>query len=91
MISESGVYGMISGVTSTILLQPFENIKMALMIPPHRLQQLHQQGNVIQNITTSCKYILEKDGVKGFYKGSVAASMKAALGCYIYFTGLRYF
>ncbi len=30
-------------------------------------------------------------GVKGFYKGLVAASLKAAFGCYIYFTGLRYF
>jgi hypothetical protein len=34
MINEKGVYGMVSGVTTTLLLQPFENIKMALMIPP---------------------------------------------------------
>ena len=91
MISGNGVYGMISGVVTTVMLQPFENIKMALMIPPHRLQSLHQKSSVFQNILTSCKYINEKDGIKGFYKGLVAASMKAAMGCYIYFTGLRYF
>jgi hypothetical protein len=34
MISQNGLLGMISGVISTALLQPFENIKMAIMIPP---------------------------------------------------------
>lgn len=91
MISDKGIYGMISGVTTTILLQPFENIKMALMIPPYRLKQLHQQGTILSNIITSCKYINEKDGVQGYYKGLVAASLKAAFGCYLYFAGLRYF
>ncbi len=91
MISDNGFYGMISGLATTILLQPFENIKMALMIPPHRLQQLHIHGGTMANLVASCKYINEKDGVKGYYKGLVAASMKAAMGCYIYFTGLRYF
>lgn len=82
---------MISGVATTILLQPFENIKMALMIPPYRLKQLHQQGSILSNIITSCKYINEKDGIQGYYKGLVAASYKAAFGCYLYFAGLRYF
>ncbi len=82
---------MISGVVTTVMLQPFENIKMALMIPPYRLKVLHHKGSTMTNIVTSCKYINEKDGVKGFYKGLVAASLKAAFGCYIYFTGLRYF
>ena len=91
MINEKGIYGLISGVTTTILLQPFENIKMALMIPPRRLEALHANNNVLNNIVTSCKYINAKDGIKGYYKGLVAACLKAAMGCYIYFTGLRYF
>ena len=41
MINEKGFYGLCSGVTTTILLQPFENIKMALMLPPRKLQALH--------------------------------------------------
>ena len=38
MISEKGVYGMVSGRVTTALLQPFENVKMALMIPPWKLR-----------------------------------------------------
>jgi hypothetical protein len=38
MINEKGIFGMISGVITTALLQPFENIKMALMIPPLELK-----------------------------------------------------
>ena len=91
MINEKGVYGLASGVVTTMLLQPFENIKMALMLPPHRLKELHAQSSVFNNIATSCEYINEKDGVKGYYKGLVAACMKAGTGCYIYFTGLKYF
>ena len=91
MINEKGFYGMVSGVFTTVTLQPFENIKMALMIPPRRLKQLHEKGSTLANVLSSCRYIREKDGFKGFYKGLVAASLKAAFGCYIYFTGLRYF
>jgi hypothetical protein len=43
MISDKGVFGMISGVVTTVMLQPFENIKMALMIPP-----LSTQGTASQ-------------------------------------------
>ena len=82
---------MISGVGTTILLQPFENIKMALMLPPHKLKDLHANNSVYSNIISSYRYINERDGYRGFYKGLVAASIKAAMGCYIYFTGLRWF
>lgn len=82
---------MVSGVVTTVLLQPFENIKMALMIPPRRLVAQHAQGNILSNTVSSYKYIYEKDGVRGFYKGLVAAGIKAAVGSYLYFTGLRYF
>ena len=79
MISDKGVYGMVSGSITTALLQPFENIKMALMIPPYKLRPLHAQHNVFQNIRSSCSYIYSHDGLQGFYKGLVAATLKAAL------------
>ena len=91
MINDKGLYGLISGAASTILLQPFDNIKMALMIPPHRLEALHARNNIVKNVISSCKYIFEKDGFRGYYKGLVASCLKAAMGCYIYFTVLRYF
>jgi hypothetical protein len=89
MISDKGVYGMISGVATTLLLQPFENIKMALILPPRELKADHARHNVIANTKSSCRYIYNSDGVRGFYKGLAAATSKAALGCYIYFSGLR--
>ena len=61
------------------------------MIPPYKLRPLHAQHNFFHNIITSCTYIYSHDGIQGFYKGLVAATLKAALGCYIYFAGLRAF
>lgn len=60
---------------------------MALMIPP---KDIKLGRNFIINLGTASKYIYYVDGVKGFYKGLVAATYKAALGCYIYFSFLRH-
>ena len=87
MISENGVYGMISGIITTAILQPFENIKMDLMIPP---KNLNLNQNFIVNIKTASNYIYTHDGYKGFYKGMIAAIAKAALGCYLFFGTLKY-
>lgn len=78
---------MLSGVITTIVLQPFANIKIALILPP---KQLNLTNNFVKNFSLSYKFILMEDGWRGFYKGLVAATMKAALSYYIYFTGLRY-
>ena len=88
MISDKGLYGMISGVISTAILQPFENVKMALMIPPRNLQL---SNNVFYNLVLASRFIFAEDGYKGFYKGMYAATAKAGLGCYIYFSILRHF
>lgn len=74
-------------VTSSIL-QPFENVKMALMIPPKDLKLRH---NFAIDFTIASKYIYNTDGYKGFYKGFYAANIKAGLGSYIYFAILRYY
>lgn len=78
---------MLSGILSTALLQPFENVKMALMIPP---KNLALKGNFLTNISISSTYIYQLDGYKGFYKGMTAATGKAALGCYTFFSTLKY-
>jgi hypothetical protein len=91
MISEKGVYGMMSGAITTAMLQPFENIKMALILPPRELVAVHARGSTLASIKSSCRYIYEVGGIGGFYKGITAATLKAGLGCYIYFTGLRAF
>lgn len=78
---------MISGVITTALLQPFENIKMALMIPPKKLDLTN---NFVVNIKKASTFIYIEDGYKGFYKGMIAAVLKAALGCYSFFGTLKY-
>jgi hypothetical protein len=87
MISQNGLLGMFSGIITTALLQPFENIKMALMIPP---SSLNLNGNFVVNIGTVSKYIYKQKGWEGFYKGMIAAVFKAALGCYSFFGTLKY-
>lgn len=37
------------------------------------------------------RYILSTNGYLGLYKGLVAATLKAGLGCYIYFAILRHY
>lgn len=59
MISQNGLFGMMSGVIATALLQPFENIKMALMIPP---KTLNLTKNFAANITKASNYIYRVDG-----------------------------
>ena len=86
MISDKGLYGLVAGIITTGTLQPFENVKMALMISP---KDLKITNNFLTNFSTAAKYIYRVDGWKGFYKGLTAATQKAALGCYIYFSILR--
>ena len=87
MISDKGVFGLISGVLTTAILQPFENIKMALMLPPKNLKL---SSNFLVNMSIASKYIFVQDSYHGFYKGLTAAVSKAGFGCYIYFASLRY-
>lgn len=54
MISDKGLYGLLSGVVTTGILQPFENIKMALMLPPKNLQLT---PNFLRNMQLASKYI----------------------------------
>jgi hypothetical protein len=60
---------------------------MAIMLPP---KDLILGDNFIVNLLKATKYINMIDGISGFYKGFIAANIKAGLGCYIYFTVLRY-
>jgi hypothetical protein len=87
MLNGNGLFGLFSGIITTSILQPFENVKMALMIPPNDLKQ---GTNVIRNLYNASQYIYKTDGIKGFYKGFFASNMKAGLGCYIYFAILRH-
>ena len=58
------------------------------MIPP---KDLRLKSNFLINMQIATQYIANKEGFHGFYKGVVAGSAKAAIGCYTYFAILRTF
>jgi precorrin-6x reductase len=59
---------------------------MALMLPP---SDLKLSNNHLINIYEATKYITKASGYQGLFKGLAAASLKAGIGCFIYFTILR--
>ena len=69
MINYKGIIGLLSGIISTSVLQPFQNVKMAIMLPP---KDLILGDNFIINLFKATKYINMIDGISGFYKGFIA-------------------
>jgi hypothetical protein len=49
-----GYYGYIAGTTTAVMLQPLDNIKMTLIVPPKKLSL---SSNCIANVYRACKYI----------------------------------
>jgi solute carrier family 25 protein 38 len=58
------------------------------MLPPKELES-EFGNNFIRNGQQAYKYILKHDGMSGFFKGMIAATLKAGTGSYIYFAILR--
>ena len=85
-MNDKGLLGLASGVFTTALLQPLENIKMALMIPP---KSMPLTSNFVTNMRIASIYIFYNNGIPGFYRGLMASTAKAALGCFVYFSMLR--
>mgnify|MGYP006933515774 FL=1 len=55
--ASSGVYGSLSGTLIALVLQPLENVKMALMLPP---KDLALGRNAIMNMITAQRYISKR-------------------------------
>ena len=49
-----GLYGYLSGLASSLILQPFDNIKMVLILPPNHLAFTN---NPIRNACLSVRYL----------------------------------
>lgn len=54
MSRKNGIYGYLAGTTTAAVLQPLDNIKMALILPPNKLSL---SGNFAKNIYLAFQYI----------------------------------
>lgn len=84
----NGMYGYLAGMTTAATLQPLDNIKMALIVPPNKLSL---SSNFVKNIILATRYILAEEGWKSFYKGLVVNLWKTGMSSAVYFYFLRYF
>ena len=86
MKKENGFYGYIAGIVSAGILQPLENMKMALMVPP---KDLPLSNNFAKNLLKVCPYLWNQGKVQGFYRGLVPNVMKTGSSSAVYFYSLR--
>lgn len=54
MAGKNGYYGYIAGTATATVLQPLDNIKMALIVPPNKLSL---SSNFARNIYLAFRYI----------------------------------
>lgn len=82
-----GFYGYVAGMTSAVLLQPLDNIKMVLMMPP---KDLVFTRNFLRNVQLSAKYLANDQGIRSFYRGLVPNVVKNGFGSAVYFFSLKF-
>jgi hypothetical protein len=82
-----GQYGFISGSIAAAALQPLENVKMVLMIPP---TDVPFTPNFIKNIPIAFRYLYQDDKLRAFYRGITPNVLKTGFSSSIYFSMLRY-
>ena len=85
-MQKKGVYGSLAGFVTASLLQPLENIKMLLVLPPKNLKI---EANVFKNIANTVQYLHKDDGIRSFYRGIVPTVLRTTVSSYFYFSVLR--
>jgi hypothetical protein len=85
-MDKNGLYGYIAGMTTAAVLQPLDNIKMALMIPP---KDLTLTNNFVRNLYRSIIYLAKDGGFQSFYRGLIPNVAKTGFSSAIYFSSLR--
>ena len=86
MSSVHGLYGYLSGMATAAILQPLDNIKMSLILPP---QHLKLTNNFLANVFLATKYIFNEGGVKQFYHGLISNVLKTGSSSAVYFFIIR--
>lgn len=84
------MFGGISGITATSLIQPIDTIKVRIQIIAENKMQGEKPSPFY-----AAQQILKSDGIRGFYKGLTAAWFRQAtygttrMGLYKYLFELR--
>ncbi len=73
-------------MTSAVVLQPFDNIKMVLMMPPENVKFTN---NFLANAVISIKYLADDKGIRSFYRGMIPNVIKTGFATAVYFFSLR--
>lgn len=85
--SRNGIYGYLSGFTAAAVLQPLENIKMVLLVPP---KDIAFTSNFIKNIPIATNYLYSDGGAKAFYRGITPNVIRTGFSSSFFFSTLRF-
>ena len=79
----TAVFGFIGGIMTSVIFQPFDVVKMSLMLTTNH----NTSHRVLKTITN----IIQEDTVIGLWKGLGISTLRNATGAAFYFYLLRYF
>lgn len=87
-MEKNGLYGSLAGFIAATTLQPLENIKMVMLVPPKELQL---SNNFLKNVSISTNFLYTDGGLRAFYRGLVPNVLRTAFSSSIFFSSLRVF
>jgi solute carrier family 25 thiamine pyrophosphate transporter 19 len=77
---EQAISGAIAGVCSRLVIAPLDVVKIRFQLQSERVSLLvHNPQQKYQSIFQSIRLIIKEEGIRGLWKGNVAAT-------YLYFT-----
>ncbi len=86
MSTNKGTYGFISGFIAAATLQPLQNVKMVLLVPP---SDAKFTSNFVKNISIAIRYLYQDGKLKAFYRGITANVLRTGFSSSIFFSMLR--
>ena len=85
-MERNGLYGSVAGFTASVTLQPLENIKMVLLVPPKELQL---SKKFFKDVGIVAKFLYKDEGYRAFYRGLIPNVTRTAFSSCFYFSILR--